>query len=53
MPMVSGKKFPYTAKGKKAAKMYAKAEKMEEKATMMKMAKKKTVKKMAAKKKKK
>jgi hypothetical protein len=53
MPMVSGKKFPYTAKGKKAAKMYAKAEKMEEKATMMKMAKKKAVKKMAAKKKKK
>ena len=49
MPMVSGKKFPYTAKGKKAAKMYAKAEKMEEKAMMMKAAKKK----MAAKKKKK
>jgi hypothetical protein len=53
MPMVNGKKFPYTAKGKKAAKMYSKAEKMEEKATMMKMAKKKSVKKMAAKKKKK
>jgi len=50
MPMVSGKKFPYTAKGKKAAKMYAKAEKMEEKATMMKMAKKKVVKKKAKKK---
>ena len=49
MPMVGGKKFPYTAKGKKAAKMYAKAEKMEEKAMMMKAAKKK----MAAKKKKK
>jgi hypothetical protein len=49
MPKVSGKKFPYTAKGKKAAKMYAKAEKMEEKAMMMKAAKKK----MAAKKKKK
>lgn len=50
MPMVSGKKFPYTAKGKKAAKMYAKAEKMEEKATMIKMAKKKAVKKKAKKK---
>lgn len=49
MPMVSGKKFPYTAKGKKAAKMYAKAEKMEEKATMMKMAKKKGAKKVAKK----
>lgn len=49
MPMVSGKKFPYTAKGKKAAKMYAKAEKMEEKAMMMK-AKKKAVKKKARKK---
>lgn len=44
MPMVSGKKFPYTAKGKKAAKMYAKAEKMEEKAMMMKAAKKKAAK---------
>jgi hypothetical protein len=45
MPMVSGKKFPYTAKGKKAAKMYAKAEKMEEKAMSMKAmkAKKKAV----------
>ncbi len=41
MPMVGDKKFPYTAKGKKAAKMYAKAEKMEDKAMMMKMAKKK------------
>ena len=40
MPKVGDKKFPYTAKGKKAAKMYAKAEKMEDKA----------VKKMAAKK---
>ena len=50
MPMVNGKKFPYSAKGKKAAKMYAKAEKMEEKATMMKMAKKKAGKKMVAKK---
>jgi hypothetical protein len=47
MPKVNGKKFPYTAKGKKAAKMYAKAEKMEEKAMMMKAAKKKmTAKKM-------
>jgi hypothetical protein len=36
MPKVGEKKFPYTAKGKKAAKMYAKAEKMEEKAMMMK-----------------
>ena len=49
MPKVGSKKFPYTTKGKKAAKMYAKAEKMEEKAMMMKAAKKK----MAAKKKKK
>jgi hypothetical protein len=39
MPMVNGKKFPYTAKGKKMAKM-------EEK----KMAKKAPAKKMAAKK---
>ena len=45
MPKVGKKKFPYTAKGKKAAKMYAKAEKMEEKATMMKMAKKRMAKK--------
>jgi len=51
MPMVSGKKFPYTAKGKKAAKMYAQAEKMEEKAMIMK-AKKKTSKKAAKRKKK-
>ena len=29
MPMVNGKKFPYTAKGKKAAKAYAMGEKME------------------------
>jgi hypothetical protein len=53
MPMVGGKKFPYTAKGKKAAKMYAKAEKMEEKATMMKSktkAAKKPMKKMGKKK---
>jgi hypothetical protein len=39
MPMVNGKKFPYTAKGKKMAKMEA-----------AKMMKKKAVKKMAAKK---
>ena len=44
MPKVGNKKFPYTAKGKKAAKMYAKAEKMEEKAMMMKAAKKKAAK---------
>ena len=50
MPKVGDKKFPYTAKGKKAAKMYAKAEKMEDKAMMMKMAKKKAVKRMAKKK---
>ncbi len=49
MPMVGDKKFPYTAKGKKAAKMYAKAEKMESKAMMMKP-KKKAAKKMAKKK---
>ncbi len=30
--MVNGKKFPYTAKGKKAAKAYAMGEKMESKA---------------------
>lgn len=41
MPMVEGKKFPYTAAGKKAAKMYAKAEKMESKAMSMKSSKKK------------
>jgi hypothetical protein len=53
MPKVGEKKFPYTAKGKKAAKMYAKAEKMEEKAMMMKSktkAAKKPVKKMGKKK---
>ena len=48
MPKVNGKKFPYTAKGKKAAKMYAKAEKMEDKAMMMKMSKKKAAPKKAA-----
>lgn len=51
MPKVNGKKFPYTAKGKKAAKMYAKAEKMEDKAMMMKMAKKRVAKKAVMKKK--
>jgi hypothetical protein len=53
MPKVGEKKFPYTAKGKKAAKMYAKAEKMEEKAMMMKSKKaapKKSIKKMGKKK---
>ena len=50
MPMVGMKKFPYTSKGKKAAKMYAKAEGMEEKAMMMKVAKKKVAKKVAKKK---
>lgn len=47
MPKVGKKKFPYSAKGKKAAKMYAKAEKMEEKAMMMKVKKKKAAKKKA------
>jgi hypothetical protein len=45
MPQVGMKKFPYTPAGKKAAKMYAKAEGMEEKAMMMKSAKKKVAKK--------
>lgn len=49
MPMVGDKKFPYTPAGKKAAKMYAKAEGMEEKAMTM-GAKKKAVKKSAKKK---
>lgn len=49
MPMVGDKKFPYTPAGKKAAKMYAKAEGMEEKAMTM-SAKKKAVKKSAKKK---
>jgi hypothetical protein len=53
MPMVGMKKFPYTPKGKKAAKMYAKAEGMEEKAMMMKSPKKKVTKKVAKKAKKK
>ena len=49
MPMVGSKKFPYTPAGKKAAKMYAKAEGMEEKSMMM-GAKKKVAKKSAKKK---
>jgi hypothetical protein len=49
MPMVGGKKFPYTAKGKKAAKAYAKAEMMEPKSEKA-MEMKKGMKKMAKKK---
>ena len=49
MPMFGDKKFPYTPAGKKAAKMYAKAEGMEEKAMTM-GAKKKAVKKAVKKK---
>ena len=49
MPMVGNQEFPYTPAGKKAAKMYAKAEGMEEKAMTM-GAKKKAVKKVAKKK---
>jgi len=49
MPKVGEKKFPYTAKGKKAAKVYAMGEKMESKAEK-KMEAKKGMKKMAAKK---
>jgi hypothetical protein len=49
MPKVNGKKFPYTAKGKKAAKAYAMGEKMESKAEK-KMEAKKGMKKMAVKK---
>jgi hypothetical protein len=41
MPKVGNKKFPYTAKGKKAAKAYAMAEKMEMKKAMKKMGAKK------------
>jgi hypothetical protein len=52
MPKVGNKKFPYTAKGKKAAKAYAMAEKRESQSEK-KMEMKKAVKKMAAKKKKK
>jgi hypothetical protein len=49
MPKVGNKKFPYTAKGKKAAKAYAMGEKMESKKEKM-MEAKKGMKKMAAKK---
>lgn len=49
MPKVNGKSFPYTAKGKKAAKAYAMGEKMESKKEKM-MEAKKGMKKMAAKK---
>jgi len=50
MPVVEGKKFPYTPAGKKAAKMYAKAEGLEYKSMQMaSKAKKKTVKKSAKK----
>lgn len=49
MPNVNGKKFPYTAKGKKQAKAYAAGEKMESKKEKM-MEAKKGMKKMAGKK---
>ncbi len=51
MPMFGDKKFPYTPAGIKAAKMYAKAEGMEDKAMKMgsKKTKKKAVKKSAKK----
>jgi hypothetical protein len=50
MPNVNGKKFAYTAKGKKAAKAYAAGEKMESKSEKM-MEMKKGMKKKVAKKK--
>ena len=54
MPKVGKKKFPYTAKGKKAAKAYAKGEGMESKSMKMKEMKmgmkKMTIKKMGKKK---
>jgi hypothetical protein len=50
MPMVNGKKFAYTPKGKKAAKAYAAGEKMESKSEKM-MEMKKGMKKKTAKKK--
>jgi hypothetical protein len=53
MPKVGNKKFPYTAKGKKAAKAYAMGEKMESKAEKKMEMKKGAKKMMAAKKKKK
>ena len=49
MPMVEGKKFPYTPAGKKAAKAYAAGEKMESKSEKM-MEMKKGMKKKVAKK---
>ena len=49
MPKVGNKKFPYTAKGKKAAKAYAMGEKMESKSEK-KMEMKKGMKKMTVKK---
>lgn len=49
MPMFGDKKFPYTPAGMKAAKMYAKAEGMEDKAMKMGAKKKKAVKKSAKK----
>jgi hypothetical protein len=48
MPMVGDKKFPYTAKGKKMAKMEEK--RMAKKAPVKKMAKKAVAKKMGKKK---
>ena len=54
MPNVNGKKFAYTAAGKKAAKAYAAGEKMESKSEKMmemrKGMKKTTMKKMGKKK---
>jgi hypothetical protein len=49
MSKVGNKKFPYTAKGKKAAKAYAKGEKMESKSEKM-MEMRKGMKKMGKKK---
>ena len=49
MPMVNGKKFPYTPAGKKAAKAYAAGEMMESKSEKM-MEVKKGMKKRVAKK---
>jgi hypothetical protein len=50
MPLFGDKKFPYTPAGKKAAKMYAKAEGLEYKSMeMASKAKKKVVKKSAKK----
>jgi hypothetical protein len=49
MPKVGKKKFPYTVKGKAAAKAYAKGEKMESKSEKM-MEMRKGMKKMGKKK---